>query len=387
MSRGTRTVLLRIGSALAALIVIAAIGAIVVVQTDWFRNYVTQKIIAAAEQATGGRVEIASFRFDWRHLQADVSDFVIHGTEPAGEAPFLRAPQVQVRIRLFTSIHHLLDVTYLGIDRLQANIVVTADGRSNIPSPKPEPGSGKPPLQSIVNAAIGRFDLNNATVVFADARQMLDLHANNFRAQLSYKALPSTYQGEVSFQPLYVASGRNTPVNITMTLPVSLQSDRVSLNGATIATEHSNLRIDGSVEDLRNPKVSAHVGGQIALADLKNLGDLPLELGTRGVPSAVSLDAEGIVSGNLIRSDPPETGRGPDKCGGVGRSQRLGRGAAISGVGGIGRSRTVNRHGVARGSGGIERRRKTGWAGRDLERPSSGRIRRGAERRCVAAGF
>lgn len=301
MTRHTRKVLITVAISLAVLIVIVVVAAIRIVQTQWFRGYVAQKIIAAADTATGGRTEIGSFTFDWRHLEAEVTDFVIHGNEPPGAAPFIRIPTLRVNLSLFTSIHHIVDFRYLGLDQPQVNVMVLADGRSNVPSPKPAPSSGKPPLQSLVNAAIGHFDLNHGTVAFADAKQMLDLHCDNLRAELFFNTLDQGYKGQLSFQPLYAVSDRNTPVAFTVNLPVSIQSDKVSVNGATIATPASNLRIDGSIQNLRNPELSAHVTGQIALADLKNAGNLPLTLGQRDVPAVADVDADAAVSSTTIQ--------------------------------------------------------------------------------------
>src|SRR5437762_795089 len=111
-----RTKLLRIGLGLLGLILLLGVAVVVVVQTDWFRNYVRQKIITATEEGTGGRVEIGSFSFSPRRLEAVVTDFVIHGTEPAEAAPFVRAARVQVNLRLFTSLRRFLDVSYLGVE-------------------------------------------------------------------------------------------------------------------------------------------------------------------------------------------------------------------------------------------------------------------------------
>ena len=80
-----------------AFVLVAA--ALIVSQTDWFRNYVKQKIIASTEDSLGGRVEVGSFHFDARRLHAEVADFVIHGNEPAGAAPFVRVARIQLDIR------------------------------------------------------------------------------------------------------------------------------------------------------------------------------------------------------------------------------------------------------------------------------------------------
>ena len=105
-------------------LVVVLVAAIVVVQTDWFRNFVKQKIIAATEEGTGGKVEIGSFDFDW-HTPAGRNHEFRHPWQRARRAaPFVRAHAFEVDIRLFTSIHHMLDVTYLGIDKPAGNIIV-----------------------------------------------------------------------------------------------------------------------------------------------------------------------------------------------------------------------------------------------------------------------
>src|SRR5262245_24542311 len=104
--------LLRVGIVLLGLILLVGIVAVIVVQTDWFRNYVRQKIISATETGTGGRVDIGSFSFNPFRLEAVVNNFVIHGREPQGAAPFVKVARVQVNIRLFTSLRRILDISY-----------------------------------------------------------------------------------------------------------------------------------------------------------------------------------------------------------------------------------------------------------------------------------
>src|SRR6266852_774506 len=146
MSKPAR-IIRNIAIGVVALLIVLTVAAIVVVQTDWFRAYVKQKIIASTEDSTGGKVELDSFAFDWRHMRAVVTRFVIHGNEPAGVAPFLSARRVQMDIRLFTSIHHILDLAYLGIEKPQANVIVFADGHTNIPNPKQKSTSNETPLE------------------------------------------------------------------------------------------------------------------------------------------------------------------------------------------------------------------------------------------------
>jgi autotransporter translocation and assembly factor TamB len=90
-------------------------------------------------------------------------------------------------------------------------------------------------------------------------------------------------------------------VTFTVTLPVSLQRDRIEFQNARIYTGPSEIFINGSMDNMRNPKTSAHINGHVALADLKKLGSLPLTPNARNVPSTVDMDANATVADNLIQ--------------------------------------------------------------------------------------
>lgn len=296
-----RFILIRnIAIGLVGLVLIIAIAAILVVQTRWFRDYVKEKIVTSTEASTGGKVNVGSFSFDWKHLRAMVTDFVIHGDEPAGSAPFLRANRVQVDIRLFTSIHHVWDIAYLNIDRPEANIIVFSDNRTNIPRPK-ERSTESQPLVTVVNLSIGHFDLRDGRLVFASQTQHVSVSGSNLRTELWYNVLKQGYQGQISFQPVYVVSGRNTPVQVAVSLPVALQGDRIDVQNGKITTAKTSLDVSGSVENLRNPKLSAHIKGRLAMADLKNAANLPLALDARDIPADLHLDANAVVANDTIQ--------------------------------------------------------------------------------------
>ncbi len=95
MSRAPKIAVIVAVSALAAIFVLF-LAVIVVVRTPWFRNMARERLIASIGQATGGRAEIGEFSIFPGRLRAETSDFVLHGTEPAGGPPLFRARLVQV---------------------------------------------------------------------------------------------------------------------------------------------------------------------------------------------------------------------------------------------------------------------------------------------------
>ena len=310
MSRPIR-ILRNAAIGLAALVIIVGLAAIVIVQTDWFRNFVREKIITETEAGVGGKVELGSFSFNWKRLEALVSDFVIHGKEPPGSAPFVRVARVQVNLRLFTSLRRILDVSYLGVERPEVNVLVFADGTTNIPEPKEKkPETDTTILDTVIDLAVDYFHISNGQIAFNTQKQAIDVKGSNLRAQLWYNLVTQNYTGQVSMQPLYVVSGRNTPVVFTLTLPVVLDRNRVGFESAKITTEASDITINGSLEDLKNPKTTARINGRIALSDLQKLADVPLDLKARNVPAEINIDGNAVIADNRINVDGFRVGLG-----------------------------------------------------------------------------
>jgi translocation and assembly module TamB len=273
----------------------------VVLQTAWFRAYAKQKIISSTEGATGGKVQIGSFSFEPAHLRVVITDFVIHGGEPPDAAPFLRASRVEVDLRLFPGLHsNLIDIAYLGVEKAQANIIVFPDGNTNIPRPKETPASDTTTLETVIDLAIGRFNLSNGMLTFNEQKQPFDLRGNNLRAGLWFNTMSRSYSGQFAMAPIYAVSGRNTPVRLHLSLPVTLERDRVLFKNAVIASDASSITLNGSLENLRNPKLRAHLNGHIALTDAKNIGNLPLTLNSPNTPANIDLDANAEASSDLI---------------------------------------------------------------------------------------
>src|ERR1035441_8443046 len=144
---------------LRGLVLLAGIAAIFVVRSAWFNGKVRQFIVGTVEKATGGRVEVATFRFDWKHLRAEVHEFVLHGKEPADKPPLFRAGSVVVGLKLVSILRRDVDIQSLTISDLRVYLIVGADGRTNFPEPKVPPTGKSSTVEDILKLAIGRFNL------------------------------------------------------------------------------------------------------------------------------------------------------------------------------------------------------------------------------------
>jgi translocation and assembly module TamB len=135
----------------AVLLLLLAGAAVLVVRSQWFYARVRAGIVKTVETATGGRVEIGAFRFDWHRLRAEVDDFTLHGTEPADQPPLFHAHSVAVGLKIVSLLKRHVDIAYLDVAAPQVYLIVGPDGRTNVPAPKVAKTGGKPAIRTILD--------------------------------------------------------------------------------------------------------------------------------------------------------------------------------------------------------------------------------------------
>src|SRR5438477_248811 len=140
----------------ASLVLMAVVGAVFLAQSGWLRERLRQRIIAQAEQTTGGRVEIGAFHLDWRSLTAAIDNLTIHGSEPAADAPLLAIRRVRVGFRIISLLQREFNVGSVEAEDPRVHIILAPDGTTNVPQPR-TPRNGNGP-ETILALRIGRFD-------------------------------------------------------------------------------------------------------------------------------------------------------------------------------------------------------------------------------------
>ena len=266
MSHRTR-VWVWIGGSVSLLLVTLLVGGLEVIRSAWFATYVGKKIISVTEEASGGRAELGTFVFDWRQLRARVTHFVLHGKESPESTPLLTIEAIEFRLNILPSWKRTVDLQYLGIQKPVANIIVLADGTTNIPQPKVPSHSNKSALEAIVNLAIGRFDLNQGSVTFAEQKVPIAAHGTDLRAQLLFDNALSIYRGDLSFTSTVTQSGR-PPVKAMVRIPVTIGKDRVGIEKASLSTTASSVTVTASMTNPQHPMIEAHVVAHVSLAEV-----------------------------------------------------------------------------------------------------------------------
>jgi len=258
--------------AVAVVLVLAAIAGFFVARSSWLQEEFRKRIIAEAERATGGTVEIGSFKLDWRTLTAELDGVIIHGSEHSGSAPLLAVKRVIVGFKIISLLKKEFDIASVAADTPQAHLIIHADGSTNIPSPK-TPGNGQPAPETILALKIGTFDLRNGMVMTereGTGKQTTPWNARgeNLAAHVTYNMDGPRYDGTISIGPLHFAMKGIGPIDAGVTANASIEKNRLTVSTAALTLGDSRIDLSNLVlADFTNPMTTAQYRARISLAD------------------------------------------------------------------------------------------------------------------------
>ncbi len=272
MNRPVRIGLITAASLL-VLALLAVIAGIEILRSDWFFQQVRHRVIAEIEKSTGGKVELREFHFDWSTLTTEAGGLVIHGTELLPEAPLVGVRKIVIRLKLISMMERRVDVASVEIVEPQVNLIVSADGGTNIPQPKTA-RSSKSIDQTILDMSIGRFGVQNGTLqVKAAGRPAKTLawsvSGEKLTARFHYAA--KTYRGNFSIEPLQVTYGSYGPINAAVELAVMLQRDHFQVTGGKLRTATSRIEFSGDIRNLTAPQIAGKFTAHMAAEEAGRL--------------------------------------------------------------------------------------------------------------------
>ena len=253
---------------------IAVVGAALwVAQSEWLFNKVRTGIIAEAEAATGGKVELGSFRFDWRTLTAEVDRFVIHGTEAAGADPLLSVDRVVARLRIVSLFNNDIRIVRIEADRPRAHLIIDADGRTNLP----EPRSKKPVAEKILDLRIANFDLKNGSILTeSPGRPSRSIpwsaRGENLAAVVTFDAAGPRYSGDVSLAPLHFDWNGSARVDLQVDAHASMERNRIVVANAKLKTTESEIDLkDAVLDNFSAPVTTGNYEGRVSLSEMARI--------------------------------------------------------------------------------------------------------------------
>ena len=297
-----RSLATRIGSGVAwtiggllALVLMLAMAAAWYTTTEDFQRRVGNEVVKVLEDATGGRVELGSIRFSLRHLTIEANGLVIHGLEGPGEAPYLSAERIELRIELFNLLQHTagsglashVSLSYLRVDRPQIHLIIDKDGKTNQPVPK-HPSNSKTPIpDTLLDLKAKKIELANGVVLLNNRAIPFDMAAQDLDAEVHYIAKSDMYGATIDLSDLRTKMAQEPEAQSTLHVEAEMGRDKVALKKLVFHSGKSSvLNATASLNHFAKPEWQAQMNGTLELRQIQilaavdglNAGTADLEL-------------------------------------------------------------------------------------------------------------
>jgi translocation and assembly module TamB len=268
-----------LGAAGLALALLAA--GVVLVQSGWFKNKIREKIVSVTERATGGRVEIGSFSYDWRGLTAEVSPFVLHGTEPVSAPPLLRADKIEIRLRIISLLEKKVDIASLVLESPRLYVTVAPDGSTNVPRPR-FTANGNPFVEQLLDLKVQHVAFRHGQATYNSWKVPLDAAGEHLEVSLRYEASSShnapRYICTISSTDARISSPKlRAPAEFGVDAQIAIGQNAIQVLSADLISGGMKLRAVGSIGDLSAPHGEFDLTAEVPIADLSKMFRLPIE--------------------------------------------------------------------------------------------------------------
>ena len=283
--RGRRRIFL-VGLCLALVPIAILIAAFLWAGSAQFEGIVRKRIVAALEQATGGRVEIASFHWQLTDLEADLDGVVIHGLEAANEDPYARVQHVGVHISILGMLSPRVLIRDLEISHPEFHLIVYPDGSTNQPQSRNPSKPRKSALNTIfdlqaghvtVDQGIFHFEDRAADFDFQNREALIDFDASNVSLLIAYSRATANasefYRIELGAADLNLARVAAKPTQGTVQATLDLARNTVYLRSMRITSVSASnrksnatnraLEISGILRDFAHPRWQAQGSGDV----------------------------------------------------------------------------------------------------------------------------
>jgi translocation and assembly module TamB len=304
VSKAKRSLGTRVGRGVAwfviglVVLVMALVGALAWYSTtDSFNRRVKGEVVKVLEDATGGRVELKSVDFDLRHLSVEAHGLVIHGLEGPGEAPYLSADTIALRLKLFnfftdvtgSSLSSHVSLSYLRVDRPQVHLIIDKNGKTNQPEPKHPNTSKEPVADTLLDLKAKEVQINHGVALLNNEAIPFEMAARDLNAEVHYIWSDDRYGVVIELNDLRTKMAKQVEAQSTLYLEAEMGRDVALLKTLRFTSGKSSaLDATGSIKHFAKPEWQATVKGSLELKQLSVLADVDgLNAGT------VDLDVNG----------------------------------------------------------------------------------------------
>jgi translocation and assembly module TamB len=272
-----------LGWTLAVLIIlisVSVVGGYWYLKSAAFRQFAVRKIVAAANDATGGHTQIGSLDFQLSTLTAHLYDVVIRGNESPDAPPFFRVDKLTVGLKIQSVLRRKVNLSELLVEHPVVHLDVNSEGRSNIPQPSPSQSSSQ---TDIFELAVGHVSLTRGEIDYADRKVPLDADLYDLGTDIVFEPSATRYRGSISYDNGNVHYGGYVPLRHSLSAQFSATPSAFSLESGVLKVASSSVTLQANLTNFSNPAVAGNYNIRLHAQDFaamapgtKTAGDISL---------------------------------------------------------------------------------------------------------------
>jgi translocation and assembly module TamB len=237
---------------LGILIVIGAGAGYFYLRSSSFQEFALRRIVAEADESTGGHTQIRSLDFNLSTLTAHLYGIVVHGTERPGAPPLLQIEELTVGLKIQSVIHRQISLSELLIDHPILHLQVDRSGNSNIPHTPPQNSSSH---TNVFELAVGHFALSNGGIDYNDRNTPLDADLHDLKTDVTFEPLATRYRGTISYDSGHLRYQRYAPLPHAFKASFTATPSLFQLDSAVVTVASSAIKLTADVTNYRAPAV------------------------------------------------------------------------------------------------------------------------------------
>ncbi len=276
-SRRKRLILASFGLCLLALV----IAGTTYLSSPQFQEEMRRAVIARLEQATGGRAELKSFRWNLANLEFVAEGLTIHGLEGPGQEPYFHADRLQARARIISLLSARVGLRMLTVEHPVVHLIVYPDGTTNQPTPQtPRRGSE---VGQLFDLSIEHLELHNGALMVNQRRWPLEISANQVDLAMRFHPQLSRYEGQLAIGPVgkfevggvSLNYGRLAPIEATAQAQFTISRNELTLQSLRWHSKDSSFAASGELQDFVHPTIQIKFEGTVLAAALGTIAGVP----------------------------------------------------------------------------------------------------------------
>jgi len=182
----------------------------------------------------------------------DMYDVIVAGAAPYENPPVLQIDHFSLEARIVSLIQRKWYLRDAVIDHPVARVLLTKDGRANLPSLK-----GAAQNLAVFVIGVRHLTLVKGEIYYNDRKSLLDTDLHNLEFRGGFDPGKRRYSGAFSYKDAKIRSQNFKPIIHNLEAEFDAASDRVDLKHGLLTSSVSQVRFAATLNDYSQPKVTA----------------------------------------------------------------------------------------------------------------------------------